>query len=253
MRIFALSDIHVDYDGNAKWVENLSAVEYLDDVLILAGDVTDKPPLFEWCLGAFAKRFRKVVFVPGNHDLWVIRDGREKNSLQKFAEVCAMVESCGATMQTYRERGVAIHPLLGWYDYSFGEPSDELKAMWMDFRACRWPDALNANEVSLHFDALNRASSSAHDETVITCSHFLPRIDAMPWYISGANRLLYPVLGSTRLETRLRTLNPSIHVYGHSHVNRNVRIDGVTYINNAFGYPSETWIASKDLLAIHEC
>lgn len=253
MRIFALSDIHVDYEGNAKWVDSLSTVEYQDDVLILAGDLTDRPPLFEWCVRAFAKRFRKVVFVPGNHDLWVIRDGQGKNSLQKFAEVRAMVEACGATMETYRDRGVAIHPLLGWYDYSFGEPSEELQAMWMDFRACRWPEGFDMNAVSLHFDGINRSSRGAEGETVITCSHFLPRIDAMPWYISGANRMLYPVLGSTRLETRLRDLNPSIHVYGHSHVNRSVDIDGVKYINNAFGYPSETWIASKALLVIHEC
>lgn len=253
MRIFALSDIHVDYDANAKWVENLSIIEYRDDVLILAGDLTDKLPLFEWCLRAFAKRFRKVVFVPGNHDLWVAREGREKNSLQKFAEVCAVAEASGVTMRTYRERGVAIHPLLGWYDYSFGEPSEELQAMWMDFRACRWPDGYGANEISLHFDALNQASPDARDETVITCSHFLPRIDLMPWYVPGSTRLLYPILGSDRLEAQLRKLNPSIHVYGHSHLNRSVTIDGVTYINNAFGYPAETMIASKALLVIHEC
>ena len=45
MRIFALSDIHVDYDANAKWVEDLSVFDYQDDVLILAGDLTDKPPM----------------------------------------------------------------------------------------------------------------------------------------------------------------------------------------------------------------
>ena len=35
--------------------------------------------------------------------------------------------------------GVQFAPLLGWYDYSFGEPSEALRDMWMDFRACRWP------------------------------------------------------------------------------------------------------------------
>ena len=41
MRVFALSDIHIDYNANAKWIESLSVAEYKDDVLILAGDVTD--------------------------------------------------------------------------------------------------------------------------------------------------------------------------------------------------------------------
>jgi hypothetical protein len=63
-------------------------------------------------------------------------------------------------------------------------------------------------------------------------------------------RYLYPVLGSKRLERRLRALGSGTHIYGHSHLNRNVRLDGVTYINNAFGYPSEGHIANKTLLYV---
>ena len=91
MRVFALSDIHIDYDVNARWIESLSMSEYKDDVLILAGDVTDTLQLLDWCLRALAKRFRKVLFVPGNHELWVIREAGEKNSLQKFDDVCAVI------------------------------------------------------------------------------------------------------------------------------------------------------------------
>src|SRR5882672_3949732 len=75
MRVFALSDLHIDYQVNAKWVADISAFDYRDDVLILAGDVTDKLRLLEWCLSTLARRFRKVLFVPGNHDLWVVREG----------------------------------------------------------------------------------------------------------------------------------------------------------------------------------
>jgi hypothetical protein len=90
-------------------------------------------------------------------------------------------------------------------------------------------------------------------DTVITYSHFLPRIDLMPDFIPCASRVLYPILGSSQLDPQLRRLNSHIHVYGHSHVNRNVKIDGVSYINNAFGYPHETRITSKHLVCIHEC
>src|SRR5215469_17554523 len=139
MRVFALSDIHIDYEENAKWVANVSSTEYQDDVLILAGDVTDIRRLLDWCLTTLARRFKKVLFVPGNHDLWVRHEGQEKNSLQKFDEVCAVVKSSGASMQAFYGRGISIIPLLGWYDYSFGEPSEELRSVWMDYQACRWP------------------------------------------------------------------------------------------------------------------
>ena len=252
MRIFALSDIHIDYDANAKWIANLSVAEYQDDALILAGDVTDSRRLLEWCLSALAKRFKKVLFTPGNHDLWVIREDHEMNSLRKFDDVRAIVESSGASMQSFRERGVEIIPLLGWYDYSFGEPSEELRSMWMDYRACRWPSGYTEEDVAAHFAAFNDKQVSVAGATVITYSHFLPRIDLMPEFIPRAHKLLYPILGSTRLESQLRRLNSSIHVYGHSHVNRHVKIDGVSYINNAFGYPNETWVTSKSLTLILE-
>ena len=252
MRIFALSDIHVDYEVNAKWVANLSAADYRDDVLILAGDVTDELRLLEWCLTTLASRFRRVMFVPGNHELWVVRDGGEKNSLQKFQEVARVVEGSGASMRPFREPNVAVIPLFGWYDYSFGEPSDELRSMWMDYYACRWPAGFEERQITAHFCALNGGRFGSDDDTVITFSHFLPRIDVMPSYIPSSRRLLYPVLGSTALERQLRLHSPNIHVYGHSHVNRSAELDGVLYINNAFGYPGESRIAAKRLLCIHE-
>ncbi|MGZ5444492.1 MAG: metallophosphoesterase family protein [Thermoanaerobaculia bacterium] len=253
MRIFAVSDIHIDYEVNSRWVADLSEVEYRNDVLILAGDVTDDLRRLDWCLTTLARRFRKVLFVPGNHELWVIREDRGKSSMQKFDEVCAVVESSGASMDLFRERGVSIVPLLGWYDDSFGEPTEELKAMWMDYRACRWPSGCTGADVAAHFTALNDKHAAPADDLVITYSHFLPRIDLMPAFIPAAGRVLYPVLGAARLDDQLRSLNSTLHVYGHSHVNRRVAIDGVTYINNAFGYPSESRMTSKGLMCIHEC
>lgn len=253
MRVFALSDIHVDYDVNAKWVAALSRADYRHDVLILAGDVTDTLSLLGWTLETFASRFRSVLFVPGNHDLWVIREEREKDSLQKFDDVRDVAIASGASMEPFFEDGVSIVPLLSWYDYSFGQPSAELRSIWMDYRACRWPAGFTEQDVTAHFAAINDRQSALVGGTVITCSHFLPRIDLMPDFIPAAQRVVYPVLGTTRLERQLRRLNPSIHVYGHSHVNRQITIDGVSYINNAFGYPSETRIASKSLVCIHEC
>jgi predicted phosphodiesterase len=253
MRVFGVSDVHIDYEVNAKWIAGLSAADYRDDVLVLAGDVTDSLPRLEWCLGTLAARFKKVLFVPGNHELWVLRENHGKNSFQKFDEVCAAAASSGASMQAFHVPGLSIIPLLSWYDYSFGEPADELRRIWMDYRACRWPGGYAEKEVAAHFAALNDEEAGPAGGKVITYSHFLPRIDVMPRSIPVSGRLLYAVLGSASLDVQLRKLNADIHLYGHSHVNRRVTIDGVTYINNAFGYPSEAWMTSKSLLCIAEC
>jgi Icc-related predicted phosphoesterase len=74
----------------------------------------------------------------------------------------------------------------------------------------------------------------------------------LPRFVTPTQRRLYPVLGSSRIDQQIRQLGAKLHVYGHSHVNRRVNKDGVTYINNAYGYPHETMISSKSLLCVYE-
>jgi hypothetical protein len=155
-------------------------------------------------------------------------------------------------MQPFAGGGALIVPLLGWYDYSFGEPSDELRDIWMDYRACRWPAGFGADAVAEHFAAMNPAAAAHGAAKVITFSHFLPRLDLVSGFVPRRLRILDPVLGSTRLDHQLRKLQSSIHVYGHSHINRHVRIDGVTYVNNAFGYPGEASFTARRLMRIDE-
>jgi len=249
MRIFALSDLHVEYDENARWLSAISAFDFRDDILILAGDLANSLNRLRWCFEILTRRFGRVLFVPGNHDLWVAHESPDKTSFDKFDEVAEIVQSSGASKRPHRERDIWIVPLFGWYDYSFAQPDEELKAAWMDYYACRWPDGTELRHVADHFEALNQAAMPV-DSRVITFSHFLPRIDLVP--AVATTRLLAPVLGAERLDAQLRKLNSSMHVYGHSHINCRIDFDGVTYINNALGYPRETRYAKRRLVCIRE-
>jgi Icc-related predicted phosphoesterase len=141
---------------------------------------------------------------------------------------------------------------LAWYDFSFAVPCKKLLESWADFRACSWPQPFQPRDVNEYFLKKNVHHLNITNQTVISFSHFLPRIDLMPSYIPQVYHYLYPVLGSVLLEKQIRVLTPHIHVYGHSHVNRSVTLQGVQYINNAFGYPSEDRIARKRLLCVCE-
>lgn len=250
MRVFALSDVHIDYDVNARWLAGLSSSDYQDDVLILAGDISDNFELLARCFETVSRRFHEVLYVPGNHDLWVIRDEARRSSFEKFDLVRQLALGFGVSLTPLHVDGLDIVPLLGWYDYSFGQPTPELFELWADYRACVWPSDVEG--VAARFAEANEAALRVRGANIISCSHFLPRIDVMPDYIPPAKRILYPVLGTTRLEAQIRALGSRIHVYGHSHVNRQVTIDGVRYVNNAFGYPNESRIAAKRLLCIWE-
>ncbi|MDQ3287347.1 MAG: metallophosphoesterase [Pseudomonadota bacterium] len=250
MRLFAISDVHVDYPDNARWVEQLSNADYRDDVLILAGDLTDDSQLLARCFGQFAAKFRQVLFVPGNHDLWVRRDPSPMCSLRKFEQVMSIAAAAGLSTQPYYYRDTVVVPLLGWYDYSFGEAGAVLRATWMDYRACRWGDGFGPEQVTEHFLKMNPQQLPRPAKRVVTFSHFLPRIDLIPFFVPRAMRYIDPVLGSSGIERQLRALGAVVHVYGHSHINRRVELDGVTYINNAFGYPGEGAIAARRLVEV---
>jgi predicted phosphodiesterase len=251
MRLFALSDLHVDFEANARWVSALSRDDYRQDVLILAGDLSDSLAQLGACLEQLARRFRQVFFVPGNHDLWVARDDRHADSLDKFADVMRVAEASGASLRAEVVEGVSIVPLLGWYDGSFGTPGPTLRAAWMDFHVCRWPAGWSDADIADFFLGRNVLPDARGSALTVSFSHFLPRIDLMPPTVPPEKRILYPVLGSTRLDGLVRRLGADIHVYGHSHVNRDLCVDGVRYVNNAFGYPQETRIARKALRCIH--
>ena len=252
MRVFAVSDIHVDYEENLAWILSLDDKEYANDILILAGDVTDKMPLLEQVFVSLAASFRAVLFVPGNHELWLREDDFDC-SLNKFEAIIELCKSCGVHADVFELPDISFVPLYSWYDFSFGEPDRHLRRAWRDFRACSWPEHLaESQDVSEYFLKLNIPKLSISNKTLISFSHFLPRIDVMPVGVPIKRRNVYPVLGSEALGLQVKQLNSTIHVYGHSHVNQAIDLDDIHYVNNAFAYPSESYIARKQLKCIFE-
>jgi len=251
MRIFSVSDLHIDYPPNLHWLEQLSRKDYQDDLLILAGDISDSPKLLSRCFNTVVQCFKAVTYVPGNHDLWIIRDGNQfPDSWAKFSFIQQLANDCGVLMEPITLGSLSVIPLLGWYDYSFGQPSDQLSDVWMDYRACQWPDNQDDVDITSIFIQMNEKFISFRNDKVISFSHFLPRIDLMPSFIPLSKRYLYPVLGTSLLEKQIRLFKSDIHIYGHSHVNQNITLSDTLYINNAFGYPNESMITAKKLKLI---
>ena len=165
MIVYCLSDVHIDYPENAKWVSALSCFDYQDDILILEGDLADTLELLEHCLRQLADRFRKVLFVPGNYDLWVGHSGH-RTSFDQFEFTCNLAADIGVAMEPFHTQSLTIVTFIGWYDYSFGKPSSQLQQVWMDYRECRWPDAYDAPAITAYLTQKNTQ--------FLTCTRFRP-------------------------------------------------------------------------------
>lgn len=230
---------------------SLSQHEYTEDILILAGDVTDIISLQKDAFAKLTKCFFKVLFVPGNHDLWIIRD-QLSDSFKKLELVLENASEYGIIWEPTIIAGIYFVPLFAWYDFSFGQPNDLLSKAWNDFTACNWGEELDELSLCRHFLNRNSVERPVEKSQIISFSHFMPRLDLMPSQIPARKKMLFPVLGSWEIDKQIRQLGSKLHVYGHSHLNRHKTLDGVTYINNAYGYPHEAHITRKELFCIYE-
>src|SRR5438270_478182 len=125
MRIFAISDLHVDHPENSRWVAQLSTWDYQEDALICAGDITHTLAQIQKVLTTLRKCFPVVAYVPGNHELWVKSETAD-DSLEKFRKVQEMASDSGVQTGVVHLESVSLVPVLGWYDHSFAAPSQEL-------------------------------------------------------------------------------------------------------------------------------
>ena len=66
--LWAISDLHTGHNGNMPITESLHPSSP-DDWLIVAGDVGERTDEIRWALDLLRKRFAKVIWIPGNHEL----------------------------------------------------------------------------------------------------------------------------------------------------------------------------------------
>lgn len=266
MRILGWSDLHADYEENRKIIASLSELEHRDDVLLLAGDVSHRLDTVAEVLDELRRRFRRVLFVPGNHDLWTDGSGDSRSKLTRLEEVArsAGVDVEPVEIDQATTGGIALWlvPMLSWYvlpEEGEGslfveiEAKDAGLAGWVDRRRIRWPGERSMCR-DLRARNERRMPEIGADSRVVTFSHFLPRrgllrpsaeelaemqprLLELPKSVPRFN--FSRVAGDRALDRQVRRLGASIHLYGHQHRNRHRVIDGVEYFAHSLGYPRE--------------
>jgi 3',5'-cyclic AMP phosphodiesterase CpdA len=137
MRLLAISDLHISHAINR---DALAAMDdHVDDWLIVAGDIGEKVEHLRFALEQLTRRFARVIWTPGNHDLWCPPDAPDRTRgvarYEELVGVChehgvltpedpyllwppssSSIDSGSATPATY------ICPMFLLYDYSFRPP-----------------------------------------------------------------------------------------------------------------------------------
>ncbi len=254
MRLLALSDLHVGYAHNRDAIAAMPASP--DDWLILGGDVGETFAHLEWTLDTLGPRFARLLWVPGNHELWCEpRDGSGVAGVERYAR---MVGVC-------RERGVLtpedpfplwpgagpptrICPLFVGYDYSFGP--DGLSAAevvkWAAEEGIRctdefWlkPDPYPSREAwcgaRVTYSEARLDDAARAGERLVLINHWPLRRDLVRLY--RIPRFI-PWCGTRKTEDWHLRWPVDVVVSGHLHMRSTDWRGGVRFEETALGYPA---------------
>ena len=254
VRLYAISDLHVATAASRQAVVAMPA--HPGDWLILAGDIGETPGHLEWVLSTLGPRFERIVWVPGNHDLWTLpTDPEQARGVERYLRLVELCQRFGVLTPedpySVWEAGgtrVVLAPLFLLYDYTF-RPDGWTKEQALQH--ARRAGVFCTDELLLHPDpypsreawcwarvatTTERLAAIPDGSATVLISHFplrhdlvfLPRIpEFSPWCGTGLT------------EEWHRRFRAVAVVYGHLHVPRTSWRDAVRFEEVSFGYPQE--------------
>jgi len=255
-KLWAVSDIHVGHKGNRPVTEDI-VPESPEDWLILAGDVAEKSDDIRWALKLLRSRFAKVIWVPGNHELWTTaKDPVQMRGVARYDYLVTMCRELDVItpedpFPVWEGDGgpVVLVPMFLLYDYSFLPEGTTTKAEGLalarDRNVVATDEFLLAPDPYLTRDAWCQARLDRTRERLDALDPALPTvlINHFPLVREPTRMLFYPEFalwcGTTDTADWHLRYRALCSVYGHLHIPRTTYYDGVRFEEVSVGYPRE--------------
>lgn len=254
--LLAISDLHISYPENRALVEQMRP-ETDDDWLLVAGDVAEKVADIRWALETLAGRFAKVIWAPGNHELWTHpKETLTLRGVERYDHLVALCRELGVITPedpypVWDGPGgpVVVAPLFLLYDYSFLPPGCATKEEGLEYAygtgvVCTDEQVLYPDPYPSR-DAWCRARVAETERRLADLPADLPTVlvNHYPLDRHPTDILRYPEFAmwcGTRLTADWhRRFRVEVMVYGHLHIPRTTSLDGVRFEEVSVGYPRE--------------
>jgi 3',5'-cyclic AMP phosphodiesterase CpdA len=256
VELLAISDLHVGFEAN---LAALRAVHPRPDAaLVLAGDVGETAEHLAATLDVLSPRFRSLVWVPGNHELWSMDAGPAGEA--KYEQLVRLCRSRGVltpeddypVWEIHGERFLVV-PMFLLYDYTFRPdhvaPGDAVAWAAEAGLRCADEDLLQPDPYPTR-EAWCRARCEVTERRIeraqeragqaglrtILINHFplkqqlahLPRIPRFQIWC-----------GTRRTESWHTRYRAAVAISGHLHIRSTRRIDGCVFEEVSLGYPRQ--------------
>ena len=251
MKIVTVSDIHLDMNSKYAGVDLLPVfIRCLKsqeaNLIIIAGDLCDNAEATIQVLDKLEAGLDcKVLFIPGNHDIWDKQ--KDRTSWQSYQLLQEHPSSLLGRPYDLNNGYVVIGE-MGWYDYSFVKETVPYQTMiehlqeWGDYKWTDWQmddRQLNVEMLSRMQNQLNRYK----DKKIILVHHFVPYKDFLSDSTEYMDWDLYNAfMGSASAGELIDTYsNIEYIIFGHTHDRYGKMRDyrGKTAICTPLGYIAE--------------
>ncbi|MGC9665272.1 metallophosphoesterase family protein [Planosporangium sp. 12N6] len=254
--LWAVSDLHVAYPENRRFVAEFEPASP-GDWLIVAGDVGERMADVEWALMLLRQRFARVIWAPGNHELWTLPDDPvQLRGDQRYRHLVRMCRRIGVDtpedpypVWDGPAGPVIVAPLFLLYDYSFRAPGTTTTEQ--SLRRAYETGVVCTDETLLHPDPYpgreewcrirvaqteRRLAAVDPDVPTVLVNHY-------PLVREPTRILRYPEFaqwcGTTLTADWHLRFRAAVVVYGHLHIPRTTWHDGVRFEEVSLGYPRE--------------
>lgn len=259
MKIGVLSDLHID-TNRKKLKENETYAGILIkqikhqkiDVLLLAGDISSDYLESQNFLDEVTQKSGiPILFVPGNHDFWSIKNG--ETDTKKIYQFFKNQPNNLVDQPYILNDDWAIVGNPGWYDYGYGDQSkyteeefNEMKlrfGVWQDKRYVHWGKE-NKQVAQWMLGQLESDLQSVGERKIILMTHVVTH----PRFVVPLPHKIYDYfnafLGSSSYEKLYQKYPIAYSVMGHVHFRKTLVDNQINYICACLG-GSKHWL-TKD-------
>lgn len=221
MKLGVISDLHIDHNDSYDFNTILNRPDL--DCLIIAGDITsDREEMLE--LAEFLNKSNNLsLIVLGNHDYYNntrIEDTKffYETNFAKFDKVKLLYNS-GIQLGKYKICGGT-----GWYPGSYNHNTN-----FPDFRHI----SLFESNRQINYEKTYRFLYANQGPNTIFVTHHIPYDFLLERELLDDERIRFYLMKYHQV------LECKMWIYGHTHMQKDVEINGIRYIHNPFGYMHE--------------
>lgn len=230
MKLHIMSDLHLEMhaDGGAELIRGLDPTGV--DVLVLAGDITmarydeDLESVFR----PLAKKYRQILYVPGNHEYYKASPAQVTRNLAKLTKALPEVAiPQNGTVTIAGQRFIA-----GTMWFRPDPAAEQGKRIMHDFSLIKdfepWVYEENA--------AFEQVVDRRLEATDVVLTHHLPAPQSTPMRFARSVANAFFVCDMTSYITERQ---PKLWIHGHTHDRCDYVLGKTRVVANPLGYPSE--------------